>query len=468
MLDEMLKLAVSMIQKNQLNQALHVCQSILQQDIKNAESYHLIGLIHAMNKQYDKSIEYIQQAIKLNPLPYVYANNLALSYLLLNQQKEALHYFEYATLLSQAEKDASQHYDRLLRSGVTSPRKKIAYYTSDNLAFAVSRLRVIDPLMYLQDHFTLLYGITQVNRQMEIRVDILEKADVIIVQRGFPCAETQKFINAILQSGKPVIYETDDLLTEFSLTKETPNHAQRPDYQKKFPFIKQFIKAVTTVSVSTEFLKEQYSPLNDNIIVLPNLLNDTLWQFSEKDDTQQDKLTIGFAGSQGHMEDLRMIEDVLLAIYEKYYNKVTFSFIGCITDKLKTLPDSTFIEVNFQYANWSTRLHKAKFDIAIVPLIDNLFNQCISHIKWLEYSALGIPTIFSNIAEYPKSVTHLQTGLLVENNYQSWFDALETLINNVTLIKQIGQNAKREVMENYTLLTRGKMQYLNFYQSLLS
>jgi len=467
-LNELIKLVMSMIQQNQLNQALALCQNILQQDIKNAELLHLTGLIYAMNKQYPKSIEYIQQAVKINPLSYPYINNLALSHLLFNQREIAMHYFEYATLLSDTEKEALQRYDGLVRTGITSNRTKIAYYTLDNLTFAISRLRVIDPLIYLQDNFTLLYGIKQFGKQLEIQLDILQHADLIVVQRGFPCAETQKFVDAILQSGKPIIYETDDLLTESSLTKEAFNHPQRPDYEKKSPFIKQFIQAATVVSVSTEFLQEQYSDLNDNIVVLPNLLNDVLWQFPEKDHTQQDKLIIGFAGSQGHMEDLRMIEDVLLAIYAKYRNKIAFSFIGCITDQLKALPYSTFTEANSQYVGWSTRLRNAKFDIAVVPLIDHPFNQCKSHIKWLEYSALGIPAIFSNLAEYKKNVIHLQTGLLVENNFDSWFTALEMLINDNLLAKRIGQTAKQFVMENYTLFKKGETQYLNFYQSLLS
>jgi hypothetical protein len=40
------------------------------------------------------------------------------------------------------------------------------------------------------------------------------------------------------------------------------------------------------------------------------------------------------------------------------------------------------------------------WDFGIAPLVENSFNRGKSALKFLEYAALGIPGIFSNVGEY--------------------------------------------------------------------
>jgi hypothetical protein len=48
-----------------------------------------------------------------------------------------------------------------------------------------------------------------------------------------------------------------------------------------------------------------------------------------------------------------------------------------------------------------------KMDLLIAPLVDNPFNRCKSNIKWLEFSALGIPMAGQNICTYNKYTNNL-------------------------------------------------------------
>jgi glycosyltransferase involved in cell wall biosynthesis len=83
------------------------------------------------------------------------------------------------------------------------------------------------------------------------------------------------------------------------------------------------------------------------------------------------------------------------------------------------------------------------WDIALAPLIDTPFNRCKSDIKFLDYSAIGVPGIYSRVPAYLSSVQHLETGWLVDNQVQTWTAALEECLNNKELRLQVSRNASR-------------------------
>ena len=43
-----------------------------------------------------------------------------------------------------------------------------------------------------------------------------------------------------------------------------------------------------------------------------------------------------------------------------------------------------------------------EMDFAVAPLVKNKMNLCKSFIKYLDYSALGLPGIYSNISPYSR------------------------------------------------------------------
>jgi hypothetical protein len=48
-----------------------------------------------------------------------------------------------------------------------------------------------------------------------------------------------------------------------------------------------------------------------------------------------------------------------------------------------------------------------KIDLLLAPLINNAFNRSKSNIKWLEFSALGIPMVGQNMCTYNKYTDNL-------------------------------------------------------------
>jgi glycosyltransferase involved in cell wall biosynthesis len=74
-------------------------------------------------------------------------------------------------------------------------------------------------------------------------------------------------------------------------------------------------------------------------------------------------------------------------------------------------------------------LYKAiDFHIGLAPLRPHVFNQSKSHIKALEYAALGIPCIASDTGPYPDFIRHGETGFLVKQPHE-WAKYLRELLD---------------------------------------
>jgi signal transduction histidine kinase len=78
-----------------------------------------------------------------------------------------------------------------------------------------------------------------------------------------------------------------------------------------------------------------------------------------------------------------------------------------------------------------------RYNIAVAPLRDDSFNGHKSHIKYLDYSMCGLAQVLSNVPAYAGSVRHGETGLLVENSADSWYEAINALIeSNVQIVER--------------------------------
>src|SRR5437899_12979401 len=78
-----------------------------------------------------------------------------------------------------------------------------------------------------------------------------------------------------------------------------------------------------------------------------------------------------------------------------------------------------------QYEDWMCSNWKSH--IGIAPLEKNAFNDAKSELKWLEYTALGIPTVASDFGPYKRAIGSGKDGFLTNDN---WELALTNLIEN--------------------------------------
>lgn len=300
------------------------------------------------------------------------------------------------------------------------------------------------------------------------------KFDVIIVQRDSIDEKTAKYLVKLCKYNKiRLIYEIDDDLLD--IDKTHPNYYE---FLGKKEVIKYLIKNSDVVTVSTMFLKEKLCYLNSNIKVIKNHSNDML--ALKNNSFKSDAIKIGYMGTLTHKNDVKLIEKAINNVKEyfsKKGKKIIFETVG-VTDEKIDCGDS--INIPFKYSKypyfirWLKRI--VNWDIGLAPLENNEFNKSKSEIKYLEYTSLGIPGIYSDVGAYGEVIENNKNGILIENNsVDEWQSAIINLIENIELQKDVVNNAQNDIKNNYSielmvnswfkilgeLLTKEKLQIFN-------
>ena len=268
--------------------------------------------------------------------------------------------------------------------------------------------------------------------------------------------------------GKKVILDLDD--NYLDVVESHRLYDKLKSGKKDRAFMGTILSFADVITVSTEPLKQRMTQhfkevynLDKTIVVIPNFNDKKDWNYKSIK-KNKDKIVIGYAGSNSHDEDLKMIMPALGEVMNKHKN-VYFESTGAIDIKeLKNLglykhlsEDSLYrcdlLPSTSIFKDYPKMLSKRKWDIAIAPLQDNAFTRCKSHIKWMEMSMFKFPVIASRVYPYYVDLWDRQiiddgfTGLLVKPN--EWVGALELLITDEKKRIELGNNAYNFVREEW-------------------
>lgn len=330
---------------------------------------------------------------------------------------------------------------------MTPNQIRIAVYSLDLPQYACAQLRVVQPATQLAGQVRLDWAAQSNGNDYAIRADAIDSADLILIQRTFPQAGAWPLVEKALASGKPVLYDIDDLLLDVP-----EDHPLKKRLQLCVPFVRELLARADLTTVSTPTLAAAVAPLAKKVLVLANRLPDALWRTKAPAKSKQPgRLRIGFAGTASHQADLALIEDALLEIAAKHHGAVEFVFYGCATPRLRRLNAAVWRPFGDDYAAYCRALPRLGLHIGLGPLRDTPFNRCKSNIKWQEYAACGLAGIFSDLEPYRDTVEPDSTGMLCANTAEAWFAALDHLISDPMLCHHIGRSAYAAVMHRFCL-----------------
>lgn len=338
-------------------------------------------------------------------------------------------------------------------------RLGIAVLSVEDPRQACPQLRLISPLISLSERIDACWAGHARNSRYEYDPSLLKAADLIIVQREFPTHGTRALLESILRSGKPVVYEMDDLLID--LPHANPNRERMDSNREEMIAL---LRRADALTVSTEELAACLREHNPNVYVLPNRIDPGIWKRSVRNRTEG-PVVIGYAGTATHREDLEMIEEALAKISGRHGDTVAFRFLGYATDRISALPGFRFLPFRRSYREYAAALRESGIDIAVAPLVDSRFNRCKSNIKWLEYSACGIPGVFSDLPPYHRDIRNGENGFLAGPDPAEWVRAIEALLLDHGKRTAIGKTAMEEVFAKYSL-PAGAQPYLDGYREI--
>lgn len=256
---------------------------------------------------------------------------------------------------------------------------------------------------------------------------------------------------------KPVIVDIDD--NHLRVPKVNPASAPYKKGQEKRGIVSAYLSMASGLIVSTQPLKEEYARLNPNITVIPNMNDINDWV--KREEKKKDKITLGYMGSITHNADLKLIIPAVAEVMRKN-SKVEFQIIGALDDKSAAklfdkyhdISDRIFVQAGTPtWKGYAELISKSGIDIGLAPLVDDDFNKSKSHIKWMEYAMIGVPTIASRVYPYfkdignRKTIQHCETGMLARDK-KGWVSSIEYLINEDNR-KRIASNAYKHIKENW-------------------
>ena len=310
----------------------------------------------------------------------------------------------------------------------------------------------------------------------------------VFVSNGTPSDDIVELHSEWREGGKPWIWDFDDdpantspfnpayrvfglEEVEFEEAVNGRKHFWKDGYdgfdlemnRKRHLGLIEVLRTSSAMSTTTPYLAERLKALAPDtpILIRPNTLDfQEVWKWRSKK-AKDGKIRILYQGGSSHYADLFHVLPALKEIQDRYPHVLFLFFGDTKAYAAKVLSESRIehFEWSGDYPTFVYQIAKVGPDIGIAPLLmDDLhgeFNRCKSCLKWVDYSALGIPTVAQNDTPYREAIRfgkeypdHSWTGLLA-GDLDEWLYSLSILIENFDMRQMIGENAYAEVREYY-------------------
>lgn len=224
------------------------------------------------------------------------------------------------------------------------------------------------------------------------------------------------------------------------------------------------MKMSDVVTFSTEFLKDFYQQKFGitHSTVVPNFLPRFLWENLGKREKRGKgkRPRILWAGSSSHVGKDGDLE-FLLPLMRKTKGEFEWVFFGVMPP-----------EINGEYElhkwcdfySYPSALDKINVDLAICPVRDNTFNYAKSDLKMLEYTALGIPAIYSSIGQGMGPYDLIDGICTVENREDLWYSAIKKVVSDEAYRTSIMNAATAELSKRWLEDDQNIAHYLNIFK----
>lgn len=289
------------------------------------------------------------------------------------------------------------------------------------------------PFMQVED-YEVLYKRGKILKKTTIMLKgLIRRLKTVLVVKAYKCVFIQReaapigppiiewLIGRILKV--PIIYDFDDAIWIPNYTEEN-RHFQR---LKNFGKVKRIIGMSSLVIAGNDFLAEYALKYNVNVKVIPTVVNTSDHHNPSLYDqipAGKKEVTVGWTGS---ISTLPFIEN-LFPLFEKIHRSAPFRLL-IISNKE---PKKKLAFAEFRKWTRKTEIRDLmEMDIGIMPLDNEILSSNFIEgkcgFKIIQYMALGIVPIATDLAVNRKIIDHGTNGFLCSNS-QEWEETLTRLI----------------------------------------
>lgn len=302
--------------------------------------------------------------------------------------------------------------------------------------YGCGHYRMIEPFKALEQAQMLSGGLNLGGGYSPIQIEQMQP-DVIVLQRHFTESSID-YMKALRRHARAyLIYELDDYMPGLPLKSVFREFIPADIHQS----LRRSIAHVDRLVLSTAPLAEALSDLHDNILVVSNSLPVRWWGGLSAQRRVGSKPRVGWAGGAGHRGDLELIADVVRDLADE----VEWVFFGMCPDKLRPYVHEYHEGVAID--DYPAKLASLNLDLALAPLEQNLFNECKSNLRLLEYGACGFPVICSDIVCYRGDFPVTR----VKNRYRDWVSAIRMHLADLDASAAAGDALREQVRRDWML-----------------
>jgi len=321
----------------------------------------------------------------------------------------------------------------------------ILFLTQGNTDHASSRIRVVQYFPFLREKgFTVtwipriptkkhsLVGkylifmiLKRINKLRIIFSILLNNYHILFIQRHFIPGWCLEFA---CNRGKKIVFDFDDAIyhSESDKNAETKTRIM--------------VSKSDLVITGSPVLHNWAVKLNENCRIIPSPVDTDVIVPHE---TKQEKIIIGWIGSEWTSKYLEPLERVFIQLVKKY--DINFLFVGAKKDILPGI-EKTLV-------NWSLKDEDkliSQMDIGIMPLADTVFERGKGGYKIYQYMAAGIPVVVSPVGVNVDIVHEGIHGYLCSTE-EEWYRQLGALAENKSLRNEMGTKGRQKVLDQYSL-----------------
>ncbi len=258
--------------------------------------------------------------------------------------------------------------------------------------------------------------------------------DLVVIQKELFPYLPPVFEYLLYLFNKNIIFDFDDAIFLY--------YQHKLFLKSKIPTTIRLSKAVT---VGNSYLAKYAMKFNKNVIVVPTTIDVNKYKPKLNHKIKKNSpIVIGWIGTPITARFLEVVKESLLLLSKKY--DIILRCVG-------TPKDFSINGINVENVKWevSTEVKTLQsFDIGIMPLTDEPVSKGKCGLKLLQYMAMGIPSVASPVGVNRDIIRDGVNGFLASST-EEWVKKISLLIENEKLYRDISENARSTVEQNFSL-----------------
>ena len=238
---------------------------------------------------------------------------------------------------------------------------------------------------------------------------------------------TSKFFN------KKIIYDFDDSIWIRQASEVNPFAAPLKCSWK----VTKIISWSWKVSVGNQFLKNFALAFNQNVCIIPTVVDTENVHTFQKQRVKKNRKIVGWTGTFSNFNNFSLV----LPAIKRIQNEFNIQFF-IIADK-----DPKLIELEYHYIPWNKKTEindLRKLDIGIMPLLDGEVQRGKCGFKAIQYMAIGIPPVISPVGVNTEIVKDGENGFLAQSS-DDWYIKIKILLENNEIYNSISLKARKTI-----------------------